>query len=94
MGVTGLKAVICPPEHKHGVNGTCYAHHKCRCEGCVATARAREDKRRKPRMFKDRITDRLESCYRCGIETYNESRICGDCVYVMTDEEYLVWRTT
>lgn len=25
---------ICPPDHKHGENGTCYQQHKCRCEGC------------------------------------------------------------
>jgi hypothetical protein len=24
----------CPPDHKHGENGTCYADHGCRCPDC------------------------------------------------------------
>lgn len=25
---------VCPPDHKHGENGTCYQGHKCRCADC------------------------------------------------------------
>ncbi|TDW30991.1 helix-turn-helix domain-containing protein [Cryobacterium psychrophilum] len=25
---------ICPPDHRHGVVGTCYVFHKCRCDNC------------------------------------------------------------
>lgn len=36
--------MICPAEHKHAVNSTCYIQHKCRCTECRAmqTARARQ----------------------------------------------------
>jgi transcriptional regulator with XRE-family HTH domain len=26
--------MMCPPEHGHGVNGTCYVGHGCRCDDC------------------------------------------------------------
>lgn len=25
---------VCPPDHKHGINSTCYYRHKCRCDDC------------------------------------------------------------
>jgi plasmid maintenance system antidote protein VapI len=25
---------VCPPDHKHGATGTCYASHFCRCDDC------------------------------------------------------------
>lgn len=25
---------VCPPEHKHAVNRTCYVQHQCRCDPC------------------------------------------------------------
>ena len=27
---------ICPPDHRHGVNNTCYNGHGCRCDDCRA----------------------------------------------------------
>ena len=30
---------VCPPDHKHAKNGTCYSHHKCRCDACRERAR-------------------------------------------------------
>jgi hypothetical protein len=27
--------MVCPPDHKHGTNHTCYVQHKCRCEPCA-----------------------------------------------------------
>lgn len=30
---------ICPPDHSHGLNGTCYVTHKCGCDECREWAR-------------------------------------------------------
>lgn len=38
---------ICPPDHKHSVNTTCYAAHACRCVPCRENQRKREVNRRK-----------------------------------------------
>lgn len=37
----------CPADHKHGINTTCYAGHKCRCDNCKAGHRKRMERRRK-----------------------------------------------
>lgn len=26
--------ILCPPEHKHGLTGTCYNNHRCGCQNC------------------------------------------------------------
>lgn len=36
---------FCPPDHKHGVTGTCYQKHKCRCYDCRGN-RARQERER------------------------------------------------
>lgn len=36
--------MICPPEHKHGLSGTCYVHHKCRCDDCRKAIAARNNR--------------------------------------------------
>lgn len=40
---------ICPPDHKHGANATCWgnAAHKCRCDECREAQRIRMLRRRK-----------------------------------------------
>lgn len=42
---------ICPPDHKHGQNGTCYVGHKCRCENCRAGNRARAGARVRAKAY-------------------------------------------
>lgn len=39
--------MVCPDDHKHGTNTTCYVLHKCRCSDCRENRRAREARRRK-----------------------------------------------
>lgn len=51
---------ICPPDHKHGVTGTCYVAHKCRCAGCREGRRVYEAdrlKRHRYGRFEDRYVD-------------------------------------
>lgn len=36
---------VCPPEHGHGRNTTCYSSHSCRCEECRAAASAAKRRR-------------------------------------------------
>lgn len=31
-----MSVFICPPDHGHGDNGTCYGAHRCRCDDCRA----------------------------------------------------------
>lgn len=38
--------MTCPPDHKHGLTGTCYVAHRCRCDDCRA-GRARAAARRR-----------------------------------------------
>lgn len=42
---------ICPPEHSHGANGTCYVGHKCRCEDCRAGNRVRTAARTRAKAY-------------------------------------------
>lgn len=41
---------ICPPDHRHGWNQTCYVHHACRCDECrtSSTAACRRTRRGLP----------------------------------------------
>jgi hypothetical protein len=39
--------MICPKDHKHAINSTCYVLHKCRCAVCREARRVREARRRK-----------------------------------------------
>lgn len=50
---TALRAArfICPPDHKHDETRTCYAIHKCRCDGCTEGSRASEEKRRRQHLY-------------------------------------------
>lgn len=43
--------MICPVEHKHSDNSTCYIQHKCRCEKCRAGATERARRRRKLQAY-------------------------------------------
>lgn len=38
---------VCPPEHKHGANATCWGNHACRCSECREAHRVRCARRRK-----------------------------------------------
>lgn len=38
---------VCPPDHKHGKNATCYGGHGCRCSQCRESHRVRCDRRRR-----------------------------------------------
>jgi transcriptional regulator with XRE-family HTH domain len=42
---------VCPADHKHGLNGTCYVGHKCRCENCRAGNRARTAARNRAKLY-------------------------------------------
>lgn len=42
---------VCPPEHKHGVTGTCYVSHKCRCDECRAGRAAAARRRNKLKAY-------------------------------------------
>ncbi|TFD16200.1 hypothetical protein E3T26_04780 [Cryobacterium sp. TMT1-21] len=42
---------VCPDDHKHAVNGTCYAIHKCRCDGCRAAMTARAGARSRAQLY-------------------------------------------
>lgn len=42
-----INRAICPPDHAHGKNTTCYAIHQCRCDDCTDNRTAREAHRRK-----------------------------------------------
>lgn len=39
----------CDPECPRKASGTCYSHHKCRCDVCKAANAARCDRRRRQR---------------------------------------------
>lgn len=40
-----VNRTICPPDHKHGVTGTCYVHHQCRCNDCATSTTKRNYRR-------------------------------------------------
>lgn len=42
---------VCPADHGHAVNHTCYNSHKCRCTPCRAHANARARRRRQLRAY-------------------------------------------
>ncbi|TFD41723.1 hypothetical protein E3T37_03465 [Cryobacterium sp. TMT2-10] len=42
---------VCPDDHKHAVNGTCYAIHKCRCDGCRTAMTTRASVRTRAQLY-------------------------------------------
>lgn len=42
-----MVANICPPDHKHAENATCWGNHACRCAACREGQRLRVDRRRR-----------------------------------------------
>lgn len=40
-----VNRVVCPPEHNHAKNTTCYIQHQCRCDPCTDLSRDRENRR-------------------------------------------------
>jgi hypothetical protein len=46
-----VNRTVCPPEHKHGQNTTCYVLHQCRCDDCTDNRTAREAQRRKLKAY-------------------------------------------
>ncbi|UWD83621.1 hypothetical protein NY057_05090 [Curtobacterium flaccumfaciens] len=48
---TELKEHVCPPDHKHGQTGTCYAGHGCRCEACRAEHRRSAHALRRAKLY-------------------------------------------
>lgn len=42
---------VCPPEHLHAGNHTCYNAHKCRCDSCREHTNAEARRRRKLRAY-------------------------------------------
>lgn len=46
-----INRTICPPDHKHGQNTTCYVVHQCRCDDCTDNRTAREARRRRLKAY-------------------------------------------
>lgn len=42
---------VCPDDHKRAVNGTCYAIHKCKCDGCRAGMTTRAGARSRAQLY-------------------------------------------
>ena len=42
---------VCPDDHKHAEVGTCYAIHKCRCDGCREGMTVRASARRRAQLY-------------------------------------------
>lgn len=73
---------VCPADHSHGLNSTCYTNHGCRCAACKEARRVR---------------DSYEiPCNYCGIQFMvsgrTSSRLCGDCRFVLSVREKRLWK--
>lgn len=62
---------MCPSDHSHGMNSTCYATHGCRCRWCEDTRRQSRPVARIRREYQAEIRDLLG----CGFEPHVVARM-------------------